>query len=456
MQATLAFDRGTLLLSPPDLPAAMVPSTFVKDPRAGGRFRGLANTYRTSLAQLIRAGIDIDDQARQYVTLNLAMERVKTPYPHQKEALDAWEKHARFGVVVLPTGAGKTYVAEMAIERTQRSTLVVAPTLDLVAQWARGLAATFGTPVGTIGGGSFDVQPLTVSTYDSAYLHMDRLGNQFGLIVFDEVHHLPSESYSQAATLSLAPYRLGLTATPERPDQRHEGITDLVGPIVYRKRVSDLSGEYLSDYNVIRVHVDLTPEEREQYEESRAQYREFVQSRGIRMGSPRGWQRFIEETCRSAEGRAAFQAYRKQRQLALASTSKLQAFEKLLHDHPNEKVLFFAHSNRTVYSISQRFLVPAITHETSTAERQTILNGLEAGRWHVVGTSRVLNEGVDMPDVSVGVVMSGTGSVREHVQRLGRILRRKPGKRAVLYELVTRDTIDTYTSQRRRDHEAYR
>lgn len=140
----------------------------------------------------------------------------------------------------------------------------------------------------------------------------------------------------------------------------------------------------------------------------------------------------------------------------MTSRSKLDAFEMLLQRHKDDKVLFFAHDNRTVYDLSRRFLVPVITHETPTAERREILRGLESGRWRVVGTSRVLNEGVDMPDVSVGIIMSGTGSVREHVQRLGRILRRGEGKRATLYELVTADSIDTFTSERRRDHEAYR
>ncbi len=99
--------------------------------------------------------------------------------------------------------------------------------------------------------------------------------------------------------------------------------------------------------------------------------------------------------------------------------------------------------------------MPVITHETPASQRQHFLDGLATGQYRVLGTSRVLNEGVDMPDVSVGIVLSGTGSVREHVQRLGRILRRKQGKRATLYELVTHNTIEPHTSRRRRAHEAY-
>jgi superfamily II DNA or RNA helicase len=101
-------------------------------------------------------------------------------------------------------------------------------------------------------------------------------------------------------------------------------------------------------------------------------------------------------------------------------------------------------------------LIPAITHQTKVTERSEILGGLRSGTYSAVVTSKVLNEGVDVPDANVAVVMSGSGSVREHVQRLGRVLRKRGDKRAVLYELVTADTGETFTSERRRDHDAYR
>ena len=97
-----------------------------------------------------------------------------------------------------------------------------------------------------------------------------------------------------------------------------------------------------------------------------------------------------------------------------------------------------------------------ITHQTKVRERTTLLKAFSDGSLPVLATSRVLNEGVDVPDAQVAVILSGTGSTREHVQRLGRILRPRPGKRAVLYELVSADTGETYTSEKRRDHRAYR
>ena len=196
MNLTLEFDRGTLLISPRDLPDDCIPAGFVRDTRAGGRLRAMALEYRRALATLIRAGYTVDDRARAYRQLNRRPRETRVPYPHQREAHEAWLAQRRRGVVVLPTGAGKSFVAEMAIASTQRSTLVIVPTLDLVAQWASNLEHAFGPPIGLIGGGSFQIEDITVSTYDSAYLHMDRFGDRFGLVIFDEAHHLPGESMS--------------------------------------------------------------------------------------------------------------------------------------------------------------------------------------------------------------------------------------------------------------------
>jgi superfamily II DNA or RNA helicase len=418
--------------------------------------RAPAVAYADVVRELVTSKTPYADEARRYTELATGARVHREPRPYQTEALEAWRAQRGRGVVVLPTGSGKSHVAVLAIDDKRRSALVVAPTLDLVRQWYDLLTTTFGGPVGVVGGGEHDVHPLTVTTYDSLYLHAEHLGARFGLVVFDECHHLPSPAYAMAASSLLAPFRLGLTATPERTDGRERDLDVLIGPEVYRKDIVELSGDYLAEYETERVSIELSPEERALHDAERAIYREFVTSHGIRMSQPSGWGEFIMLSARSAEGRRAMAAYRKQRAIAFAPRAKLDYLEHLLHLHRGDRAILFTQDNATAYAISARFLVPVLTHQTKVRERSAILAGLGAGTFHAVATSRVLNEGVDVPDANVAVILSGSGTVREHVQRLGRILRKRGDKRAVLYELVTEATTETYTSDRRREHSAYR
>ena len=452
---SLRFCAGTLELEGVDEEQVQLPVECQWDVRTACH-RAPALAYAPIVLALKSAGVEFRDEARRYTQLDFGLRFRREPRPFQTEALAAWKRGQGRGVVVLPTGAGKSHVALLAIDDRRRSTLVVVPTLDLVRQWYDLLRSSFGVEVGLIGGGEYDVRSLTVSTYDSAYLHMENIGDRFGLVVFDECHHLPGQTYSLGAQLCLAPYRLGLTATPERVDGRELVLEALVGSVVYRKDIVELSGSYLADYETVRMQVALSPDERTEYDSERAIYLSFVRKHGIRMGDPRGWGDFVIRSSRSVEGQRAMRAYRRQRELALAAPAKLDAVAHLLHLHRRERTIIFTQDNATAYRVARRFLVPTITHQTKVKERSEVLSGFADGEYGAVVTSKVLNEGVDVPDASVAIVISGSGSVREHVQRLGRILRRKDGKRAILYELISADTAEAGTSQRRRDHAAYR
>jgi superfamily II DNA or RNA helicase len=449
----LRFAAGTLELHGfPEGEA--LPAACRWDPRSACH-RAPALAYADIVLELRRRQIAYDDQARAYSTLEPKLALARDPRPFQTEALEAFRRSSGRGVIVLPTGAGKSHVGVMAIDDRRRSALVVVPTLDLVRQWYDLLRTSFATEVGIVGGGSHDVRPLTVTTYDSAYLHMQHFGARFGLVIFDECHHLPGATYELSAELCLAPFRLGLTATPERPDGREALLTRLVGPVVYRRDIIELAGEYLSEYETLRVAIELSPEERVEYDEQRKIYLDFVRSQGIRFSSPTGWNDFLMRASRTPAGLTALAAYRRQRELALAASQKLDYVDFLLARHRRDRTLIFTQDNATAYEVSRRFLVPVITHQTKVRERSQILERFSRGEYGAVATSKVLNEGVDVPDANVAIVISGSGSVREHVQRLGRVLRRREGKQATLYELVSAGTNEGYTSERRRAHSAY-
>ena len=151
----------------------------------------------------------------------------------------------------------------------------------------------------------------------------------------------------------------------------------------------------------------------------------------------------------------ALKAWRESRRILQGAPAKLRLLEELLRKHRDGRCIVFTNDNATVYDISKRLLIPAITHQTDLKERKALLASFADGSLPVLVTSRVLNEGVDIPSADVAIVLSGTGTVREHVQRLGRILRRVEGKQATLYELVVAESAEQATSARRRDHAAY-
>ncbi|MCO4764500.1 MAG: DEAD/DEAH box helicase family protein [Myxococcales bacterium] len=450
----LRFFAGTIEVVglPQDSP--LVPKEMVWDSRSHSH-RGDGQHYGTVALALHRSPFQWTDQARRWQPLALSIADTKPPRPFQTEALAAWQQARGQGVVVLPTGAGKSWLAVMAIADRGRPTLVVAPTLDLVRQWHGLLQTAFGMEVGVVGGGEHNVLPLTVTTYDSAWIHMEHFGGRFGMVVFDEAHHLPSASYAQAARMCMAPFRLGLTATPERQDGQHQWLDELIGPICFRRDIVELSGKWLAEYDVETRWIELSDEEREKWAAERELYRAFLRDHHIRVGAPGGWGRFLMMASRSEQGRRAMLGYRRQRALALAPSGKLAVVDELLHNHRGDRTLLFTQHNATAHEVSRRFLIPAITHQTKVSERTAILDGLRDGSYRAVVTSKVLNEGVDVPSANVAIIISGSGSVREHVQRLGRVLRKQEGKRARLYELVTGDTGEAFTSARRREHSAY-
>ena len=450
----VSFQQGTLEVFANE-DEAFVISDLIRFDERTKTYRAQASDYADIVRGAVRAGKKIEDSAKKFIARNFEFVDAMQPRDYQSEAVATWSAARGRGVVVLPTGSGKSFVAGLAIKKTQRDSLIIAPTLDLVRQWQENLGKWFGVEVGAIGGGTHEVREITVSTYDSAAIHMDRLGAQFGLIIYDECHHLPSEVYSFAARSAIAPYRLGLTATPERADGLDDSFDELIGDIVFRRDIVDMSGSFLSDYETREIEVTLSDEERVEYQHNRDIYLSYIRKKRIRFGSQQAWAQFVMRASSSAEGRSVLRAHRRQKEIATATPAKLEHVEELLFKHRQDRAIVFTQDNATAYEIARRFLIPVITHETRLPERKWILEALNAGDVHAVVTSKVLNEGVDVPSANVAIIVSGSGSVREHVQRLGRILRKQEGKNAVLYELVTRGTTEMHTAQRRKEHDAY-
>ena len=454
----LEFSSGTLELTPgKEEPfPEVLEGIFKADPRTGN-YRARGCDYADTVMALRLGQISFKDLAADYAFEgDWELKEKIVPRPHQKEALERWQHAGGKGIAALPTGSGKTILAVMAIAAVQRRTIVLVPTIDLLTQWAAVLERFFKVPVGMLGGGSRQIEALTVSTYDSAVLNMEFIGNRFGFLIADECHHLPAPETRLGASMCIAPYRLGLSATPELPPDRMEIMQNLLGGIVCQVNIDELEGKVLSPYEVKHWEIPLDPQEFDLYQSARKYYLDFIRRNRIDFRQESGWSRFLALAGRSAEGRLAFRAFLDQRRLARGGEAKIRALWEILRHHAGERIIIFTADNGAAYELGRRFCLPVMTHLTKAAERKEFLEKFKEGTYPVLVTNRVLNEGVDVPAAAVGIILAGTGSVREHVQRLGRVLRAAPGKpQAVLYELVSAGTSEESVSTRRRAHRAY-
>lgn len=438
----LSFDRGTIVIRGD----AKIPNS-TWDERSK-TFRAMALYYRDITDYLINSGISYTDNVLDLLPCPELQSTIRLR-EYQKKSLDAWILNGNRGVIVLPTGSGKTVVGINAISLLNTPTIVIVPTLDLLDQWRSKLMEEFKVDVGMLGGGKQEIKALTVSTYDSAYIHAARLGNKFGLMIFDEVHHLPAEGYKNIAEMFVSPFRMGLTATYEREDGAHSEINRLVGGKVFEKKVKELAGEHLSPFRLQKIVVALTEEEQIEYEHNQGLFVDYLRKSNIIIKGPSDFQKIVIRSGRDPNARKALLARNKARNIALNSVSKIETFREILKEHNDSRLFIFTEHNKLVHKISKEFLIPAITYRTPGKERSEILDRFRSGVYRAVVTSKVLDEGIDVPEADVGVILSGTGSGRAFIQRLGRILRKKEGKKAVLYEIVSAETSEINTAKRR-------
>ncbi|HSH03059.1 MAG TPA: DEAD/DEAH box helicase, partial [Anaerolineae bacterium] len=349
-----------------------------------GKWRCTAHQYRLLGGWLKEVGVN--DGVGGWRNLDLVCDDGRTPHDYQREGLAAWHENGRWGSIVLPTGAGKTFVALRAIEKVGASTLVVVPTIDLLHQWYARLTNAFGTEIGVWYGGEKELRGITVTTYPSAWAHGEMLGNQFKFLLCDEIHHLPAPNWHEIGLMCAAPMRLGLTATyPETAEviwgagmgvdrDRAKLLDELIGPVVYEKKIDELTGKQLADYRTERMRIDLNSEERDEYDTAYGVYTGYMHEAKLRQRYGGGW--WQEMTRRSAYdqgARRAKVAERRLKEIVHQAAGKVGVVAELLAAHWGERVLIFTAHNRFAYLLGRRYLLPVITHQTKAAERKEIL-----------------------------------------------------------------------------------
>ncbi len=442
----IRFDRGTILIdrSPASLDPGALPGV-TWDPRVRS-WRAPADAYASVVARLARDELRFETQMADHATATAGWSMPELRW-YQQDALAAWGAAGRRGLIALPTGAGKTMIAVAAIACCGVPALCLVPTRVLLDQWAQVLMRHV-PEVGRLGDGERTLAPVTVATYASAITWAPQIGDRFGLVVVDEAHHVGAECPGEVLQMLVATARLGLTATPPLGDaalavERH------VGPIVYTLAIDDLVGSALAEFDLVTIPIGLTGEERARYEAARARFgAAFAAFRRAAPGSD--WPAFVTAAMRSEEGRHALAAWRTSREILAYPADKRRVLRESLARHADQRTLVFTPDTRTAYEIAREFLVHPITHEIGRKERTRVLERFAAGDLNVIVSAQVLDEGLDVPAAEVAIVVGGSASPRRHVQRIGRVLRPAPGKRARVYELTVADSAEVMQVRRRR------
>lgn len=407
--------------------------------------------YYTSFVEALeRQGVKVVDRTG-------FLERVELGQPitlraqlrdYQREALERWVKNGCRGVVALPTGSGKTLVAIAAIAETRVRTLVVVITKDHVKQWYEEILKTSDIPPELVGfyfSEEKRVAPLTIATYQSAFRYIGKLAPHFSLLVVDEVHHLPAERFKAIALGSPAPKRLGLSATPYREDGKHVELFPLMGGVVYHRSPTELADAgYLAQHEIITLKVGLKPDEKKRYLELRKKYRGLVNGadfEDVLEAARRGDRRAIE----------ALKLVTEMRKIVQMSKSKVEKVKEVVEKERGSKIIVFAHYVDLAKEIADEVGGLLLTGSTEGAKRAEILREFKESREGVLVVTTVGDEGLNIPDATVGILVAGTSSPRQFVQRLGRLLRPSPGKVAKLYEIVTRGTAEEIHAKKRKD-----
>ena len=327
------------------------------------------------------------------------------------------------GVVVLPCGAGKTIVGAGAMSVAKTNTLILVTNTVSARQWKSELlkrTSLTEDEIGEYSGSVKEIKPITIATYQilttkskGEFAHLALLNaNDWGLIIYDEVHLLPAPIFKMTADLQ-ARRRLGLTATLVREDGKEGEVFSLIGPKRFDAPWKDIEAQgYIAPASCFEVRVDLPDDVRMDYAIANQEDR-----------------------------------YR----LAACASVKIGVISQLLGKHPGEPTLIIGQYLEQLHEVSDALGVPLITGQTPVDEREQLFQAFREGSVKTLVVSKVANFSIDLPEASVAIQISGSfGSRQEEAQRLGRLLRPKSdGRAASFYTIISRDTVDQDFAQNR-------
>ncbi|MFD0671835.1 DNA repair helicase XPB [Cohnella sp. GCM10027633] len=348
---------------------------------------------------------------------------------YQAEAVEAFlgdrSDGGGSGVVVLPCGAGKTWVGMAALAKLKRETLILTPNRVSVSQWIEEIVRNTTLTEADIGeytGETKNVRPVTVATYqvlthrrskEDDYPHWQLFVNrEWGLIIYDEVHLLPAPVFRMTADLQ-ATRRLGLTATLVREDGREEDAFALIGPKRYEVPWRTMEEkEWIAEAVCTEVRVPMDERSLVDYEAAPKKHRHRI---------------------------------------AGQNPMKTAVVRTLLNRHSGTPTLIIGQYLDQLHELADELSLPLITGEMPHRSRKQLFQRFKDGEIGVLVVSKIANFAVDLPDAAVAIQVSGSfGSRQEEAQRLGRILRPKAsGVTASFYSVVSDGTDEIEFSRNR-------
>jgi len=357
--------------------------------------------------------------------------------PFQVEAYESWVKNNCRGTIIAPTGTGKTIIAGYAIRKLNVPTLIVCPTERILKMWIERLREKFGLYASAFYGGSKKIGRITVTIYNTVSMIHPELLDSFNLIVLDEVHHAGSEVFSSIIhRLSDGHNVMALTATLKREDERHMIIMSKL-PVVYCLDLATaIKHRLVAPVEVIPIGVDMNDRERREYSEIERKISNVKNA--LKTSNEDEEKRRLERQLK---------IYINQRRILLSRLeAKKEAVYNIALKHPNERILVFSESIDSIEGLKKYLLERGVRAETYHSNKPENIRDLIFKRWgtefNVLLSCRALDEGIDVPECGIAVMIASGMSVRQLVQRKGRIMRPREGKIAKLYVVYAYGSVE--------------
>lgn len=343
--------------------------------------------------------------------------------PFQEEAGEACLFN-RFGVLVAPTGSGKTVIALWMIAQRGQPTLIVVHTKELQKQWVDRITQFLGISsenIGLIGGGKHKIKPITVALVQSLYKCAAEVSVYFGYLIVDECHRTPSRTFTEAVKAFDSRYMLGLSATPWRRDKLHKLIFWHLGDTLYdveKKKLID-SGDILSADLIVRP-TGFSPEA-----DPTAEY-----------------SKMLSEITKSLE---------RNRLIAQDIASESRKGSCIVLSDRKAHCWTIKDLLRSEHGIESRVL----TGDLNNTERLKIIEAVQAGHLKVlIATGQLIGEGFDCKRLSTLFFATPIKFDGRVIQYLGRILRPAEGKHPRVYDYV--DPVGVLINSFKERRKAYR